>query len=195
MAEMDKRWNPCTAGRARSLWGEILSPPRRKLPELGRSRETLLQQTRCPRPSTRSCGRHSLNSPEALVPEDIEKHVQIQLCEIDVVCYLETRKSKQMVGIEALASRRTWACGHGKVRSAKARASTARAQAKGSEDSTDCKTMIRTRTRTRTQSNVGSLEGAVTTRRIVGARRIGPTKVVPKDRERTRTQRMLTIST
>ena len=58
-------------------------------------------------------GRHSLNSPEALLPEDIEKHVQIQLCEIDVVCYLETRKSKQMVGIEALASRRIWACGHG----------------------------------------------------------------------------------
>ena len=81
------------------------------------------------------------------------------------------------------------------MRSAKARASTARAQAKGSEDSTDCKTMIRTRTRTRTQSNVGSLEGAVSTRRIVGARRNGPTKVVPKDRERTRTQRMLTIST
>ena len=59
------RWNPYTAGRARSLLREILSPTQVKLPELmgchredGRSRETLLLSTRCSRKCTQSFGRH-----------------------------------------------------------------------------------------------------------------------------------------
>ena len=53
----------------------------------------------------------------------------------------------------------------------------------------------RTRTRTWTQSNVGTAESAVTARRIVGAARTKPLKVVQRERTRTRAQRMLTIST
>ena len=53
----------------------------------------------------------------------------------------------------------------------------------------------RTRRRTRTQSNVGTAESAVTARRIVGAERTKPLKVVQRERTRTRAQRMLTIST
>ena len=51
------------------------------------------------------------------------------------------------------------------------------------------------RTRTRNQLNVEIVESAVTTRRIVGARRTRPTKVVARERTKNRTQRTLTILT
>ena len=54
------------------------------------------------------------------------------------------------------------------VRSAEVRASTAKSKAKRSKESKDRKD---SNTRTRTQLNVGMAESAVTTRRIVGARR------------------------
>ena len=64
------RWNPHTAGRARSLLREILSPTQMKLPELmgchredGTSRETPLWPTRCSRKCTQSCGRYSHEFP------------------------------------------------------------------------------------------------------------------------------------
>ena len=78
------------------------------------------------------------------------------------------------------------------VRSAKARGRTARAKGKESKDNT---TRTRAKTSTKTQSHVGTLESGVAIRRIVGTRRTRPTKVVRKERERTRAQRMLTIST
>ena len=77
------------------------------------------------------------------------------------------------------------------VRSAKARASMARA--KESKDSRGSKTRTRTGTRTRTQFNVRIAESEFATRRIVGARRNRLTEVVQRERNKTRTQRTLTI--
>ena len=79
-----------------------------------------------------------------------------------------------------------------------AKASTARAKAKGSKDSKDSKdnkneTGVRTRTRTRIRLNVGTVESADTTRKTVGARRT-PTKAVRKESTNPRMQ-MLTILT
>ena len=53
------RWNPYTAGRARCLLREFLSPPRAKL-----LAHTLAEDIR-------------MNSLEALLPDDLEKHVQL----------------------------------------------------------------------------------------------------------------------
>ena len=79
-----RRWDPCTAGRARSNFREILSPSRVKLPELVGAIERMEDLVR------RHCGRrdaqgnvHSLaedirtSSLEALLPYDLEKHVQL----------------------------------------------------------------------------------------------------------------------
>ena len=78
------RWNPNTAGRARSLLREILSPTRAKLPELMCAIEKMEDLVR------RNCSRrdaqgnaHTLaedirmSSLEALLPDDLEKHVQL----------------------------------------------------------------------------------------------------------------------
>ena len=78
------RWNPCTAGRVRSLLREILSPPRAKLPDLMCAIERMEDLVR------RFYGRrdaqgnaHTLaedfrmSSLEALLPDDFEKHVQL----------------------------------------------------------------------------------------------------------------------
>ena len=77
--KLHKRWDPYTAGRARSLLRDILSPPRSKLHELMGAIERLEDLTR------RYCSRrdaqgklHSLaeeirmSSLEALLPEDLE---------------------------------------------------------------------------------------------------------------------------
>ena len=78
------RWNPYTAGRARSLLREILSPTQVKLPELMGAIEKMEDLVR------RCCSRrdaqgnaHNLaedirmSSLEALLPDDLEKHVQL----------------------------------------------------------------------------------------------------------------------
>ena len=77
------RWDPYTAGRARSLLGETLSPSRVKLPELMGAIERMEDLVR------RCCGQRDaqgnvhglaedirLSSLEALFPDDLEKHVQ-----------------------------------------------------------------------------------------------------------------------
>ena len=78
------RWNPYTAGRARSLLREILSPSRVKLPELMGAIERMEDLVR--RYSSRRDAQgnaHSLaedirmSSLEALLPADLEKHVQL----------------------------------------------------------------------------------------------------------------------
>ena len=84
------RWNPYTAGRARSLLREILSPPRAKLPELMGAIERMEDLVR------RHCDRrdahgnvHSLaedirmSSLEALLPDDLEKHVQLNRAKLN----------------------------------------------------------------------------------------------------------------
>ena len=63
-----------------------------------------------------------------------------------------------------------------------------KAKAKTSNDSKSSKTRTRTGTRTRNQLNVGIVEYAITTRRIVGPRRIRPTKMVRRDRTKTSAQ-------
>ena len=78
------RWNPHTAGRARSLLREILSPTQVKLPELMGAIEKMEDLVR------RCCSRrdaqgnaHNLaddirmSSLEALLPDDLEKYVQL----------------------------------------------------------------------------------------------------------------------
>ena len=78
------RWNPYTAGRARSLLREILSPPRAKLPELMCAIERMEDLVR--RYSSRRDAQgnaHTLaedirmSSLEALLSDDLEKHVQL----------------------------------------------------------------------------------------------------------------------
>ena len=82
--KLHRRWDPHTAGRARSLLRGILSPSRVKLLDLMGSIERMEDLVR------RNCGRrdaqgnvHSLaedicmSSLEALLPDDLEKHVQL----------------------------------------------------------------------------------------------------------------------
>ena len=82
--KLHRRWDPYTAGRARSLLEEILSPSRVKLRELMGAIERMEDLVR------RYCGRrdaqrnvHSvaedirMSSLEALLPDDLEKHVQL----------------------------------------------------------------------------------------------------------------------
>ena len=78
------RWNPYTAGRARSLLKEIVSPPRAKLPELMCAIERVEDLVR--RYSSRRDAQgnaHTLaedirmSSLEALLSDDLEKHVQL----------------------------------------------------------------------------------------------------------------------
>ena len=52
--KLHRRWDPYTAGRARSLLREILSPSRVKLPEL----MCAIERTRFPRKRAQSCGGH-----------------------------------------------------------------------------------------------------------------------------------------
>ena len=91
------RWNPYTAGRARSLLREILSPTRAKLPELTCAIEKMEDLVR--RYSSRRHAQgnaHSLaedirmSSLEFLLPDDLEKHVQLNR-EIDFERCLERR--------------------------------------------------------------------------------------------------------
>ena len=87
--KLHRRWDPFTAGRARSLLREILSPSRVKLLEFmglrkdGRSRETLRWSTRCPRKRAQSCRGHPHESLEALLPDDLEKHVQLNCARLN----------------------------------------------------------------------------------------------------------------
>ena len=78
------RWNPYTAGRARSLLREILSPPRAKLLELMCAIERMEDLVRryCSRRDVKG-NAHTfaedirMSSLEALLPDDLEKHVQL----------------------------------------------------------------------------------------------------------------------
>ena len=82
--ELHGGWNPYTVGQARSLLREILSPTRAKLPELMGAIEKMEDLVR--RYSSRRDAQenaHSLaedirmSSLEALLPDDLEKHVQL----------------------------------------------------------------------------------------------------------------------
>ena len=78
------RWNPYTAGRARSLLREILSPTLARLPELMGAIEKMedLVRRHCSQQDAQG-NAHNLaedirmSSLEALLPDDLEKHVQL----------------------------------------------------------------------------------------------------------------------
>ena len=78
------RWNPHTAGRAPSLLGEILSPTRAKLSELMCAIERMEDLVRrCSGRRDAQGNAHNLakdirmSSLEALLPDDLEKRVQL----------------------------------------------------------------------------------------------------------------------
>ena len=143
---------------------------------------------------------------EALLPDDLEKHVQLNRARLnsygvlreEINTYCECgghakRKGSSHPGGDDPMDIDAFVKGKGKQST---KGSTKRATAEGSKDSKDDKdeTGVRTRTRTRIRLNVGTVESADTNRKIVGARRT-PTKVVRKESRNPRMQRMLTILT
>ena len=105
--KLHRRWGPCTAGRARSLFERGLVTTASDATRAdgchrkdGRSRETLLQLTRC------QCTYHThtladdirVSSLEALLSEGPREACSVESCEISVVCCLEKRKSKTHCG-------------------------------------------------------------------------------------------------
>ena len=188
-------------GRARSLLREMLSPTRAKLPELECAIEKMEDLVR--RYSRRDAqgNAHSLakdirtSSLAALLPDDLEKHVQLNRVRLTSCGVLSEE-------IKTLCECR----GHANARNAKQKGSShpgeedpmdidalgkARAKAKGSKDNKD--STDRRRTRTRIRLNVEIVESADTARKTVGERRT-PTKVVPRENTNPRMQ-MLTILT
>ena len=104
---LHKRWDPLTTGRARGLLREILSPGRAKLVELQGAVERLedLMRRYTQRRDARNGQRHTLAEDirmaalEALLPEELERHCQLQRSRLDtyqklreeVVLYAEAR--------------------------------------------------------------------------------------------------------
>ena len=103
---LSRRWDPLTAGRARTLLRDILAPKRARIDTLQASLEALEEQMRRYTQRRDVSGRtHDLaedirmSSLEALLPEDLEKHVQLnrqrlgsyELLREEVVLYAETR--------------------------------------------------------------------------------------------------------
>ena len=148
--KLRKRWEPYTAGRARSLLREILSPPRAKLPELMGAIERTEDLVR------RCCGGrdaqghpHNLaddirmSSLEALLQDDLEKHAQLNRArltsyvvlreEIKTCCecggHAHARNKKDERPVTSRKEMTQWTL----VRSANVRASTARAKGKGKQ--------------------------------------------------------------
>ena len=210
--KLHERWNPYTAGRARSLLREILSPTRAKLPELMCAIEKMEDLVRrCSSRRDAQGNAHTLaedirmSSLEVLFPDDLEKHVQLNRARLtsygvlreEIKTYCECRGHANAQNVRQKGSSHPeettqWTLVHlTKARANKAKANTARAKAKGSKDSKD--STDRTRTRTRIWLNVGIVESLNTTRKTVGARRT-PTKVVRSENTNPRMQ-MLTILT
>ena len=88
--KLHRRWDPYTAGRARSLLREILSPSRVKLPLLmgaiGRM-EDLVRRYCGRRDAQGNVHRHAedirMSSFEALLPNDLVKHVQLNCARLN----------------------------------------------------------------------------------------------------------------
>ena len=214
--KMHGMWNPYTAERARSLWRKVLSPTRAKLPALMCAIERMEDLVR------RYCGRrdaqgnaHTLaedirmSSLKALLPDDLEKHVQLNLARLtsygvlreEIKTHCECRGHENARNTIQKGSSRpggddpmdNGAFGKGKGKQSKGKHG--KGKGKGSKDIMDSTDRTRTRARTRRRIRlvVGILESADTIRNIVGARRT-PTKVVPRENTNPRMQ-MLTILT
>ena len=184
------RWNPYTAGRARSLLREILSPTRPKLPELMCAIEKMEDLVR--RYSSRRDAQgnaHNLaedirmSSLEALLPDDLEKHVQLNRARLtsygvlreEIKTYCECR-------------------GHANARNTKQKG----LSHPGGDDPMDIGAFGKGKGKQEQgqdqgfRLNVGIVEYVDTTRKTVGARRTP--KVVRKENTNPRMQ-MLTILT
>ena len=206
------RYDPYTAGSARRLWREILSPTRMKLSELMGAIERMEDLVR------RHCSRrddqvnaHTLaedirmSSHEALLPDDLEKHVQMNRASLnsysllreEIKTYCEYReamrareRSRKVHHIQEETTQRTLVLS-AKTRASRAKASTARAKAKDSKDSKDSKDKDgKDGTRARVRWNVGTVDSADISRKTVGARMT--TKVEENTRRLRRTLTILT---
>ena len=131
-----------------------------------------------------------MSSLEALLPDDLEKHVQLNRArftsygvlreEVKTYCecggHANARNVRQKGPSHQVTTQ--WTLVHlAKARANKAKASTERAKAKASKDSTD--STDRTSTRARIRLNVGIVENVDITRKTVGARRTS--KVVRRE--------------
>ena len=98
---LHERWDALTTGRARGLLREILSPGRAKLVELQGAVERLedLMRRYTQRRDARNGQRIRMAALEALLPEELERHCQLQRSLLDtyqklreeVVLYAEAR--------------------------------------------------------------------------------------------------------
>ena len=177
------RWNPYTAGRSRSLLREILSPTRAKLPELLYAIVKMEDFVR--RYSSRRDGRgnaHTLaedirmSSLEALLPDDLEKHVQLNRARLtsygvlreEIKTYCESRGHANARNVKQKGSSHPGgddpmdigSFSKGKGKQSKGKHGKGKGKGKQGQDNTD-----RTRTRTRIRLNVGILESVDTTRK------------------------------
>ena len=107
-AKCIKRWDPYTTGRARGLWRHhtaqswqnCLVPSRKWKTSVRRC----CQQTRC----RRTANSHSIrmSSVEALLPEDLEKHVQLSRTRLTTLCRGHARGRGGNARASASSSRR-----------------------------------------------------------------------------------------
>ena len=187
------RWNPYTAGRARSLLKEILSPTQVKLPELMGAIEKMedLARRYCSRRDAQG-NAHNLaedirmSSLEALLPDDLEKHVQLNRARLtsygvlreEIKTYCECR------GHEARNVRQKGpshpggddpmdigAFGKGKGKQSKGKHGKGKGKGKARTARTTRTGQGQEQDKTRTRLNVGIVEDVDTTRKIVGSRR------------------------
>ena len=105
---LHKRWDPLTTGRARGLLREILSPGRAKLVELQGAVERLedLMRRYTQRRDARNGQRRTLAEDirmaalEALPPEELERHCQLQRSRLDT--YQKLVKSRKLEKTEMI---------------------------------------------------------------------------------------------
>ena len=194
--KLHRRYDPYTAGRARSLLWEILSQTQMKLPELMGAIEKTEDHVRrhCTRRDAQ-VNAHNLaedirmSALEALLPDDLEKHVQLNRARLTSYGVLR-EEIKTYCGCRGHAARNVRQKGPSHTGGDDPMDIGAKESkdSKDSKDSTD-RTKTRARTRTRTRLNVGIVD---TTRKTVGARMT--TKVVRRENTNPRMQ-MLTILT
>ena len=153
------RWNPYTAGRARSLLREILCAIE-KMEDLVRR----YSSRRDAQGNAHNLAEDVRMSPlEALLPDDLAKHVQLNRSRLTSYGVLrEEIKTTVTVGATQLLETRSRKARHtqeemtrwtlvrlAKAKANKAKASTARAEAKGTKDSKDSTDRTRTTTPTK----------------------------------------------
>ena len=213
------RWNPYTAGRALSLLRKILSPTRAKFLELMCAIEMIEDLVRryCSRRDAQG-NAHTLaedirmSSLEALLPDDLEKHVQLNRARLtsygvlreEIKTYCECRGHANARNVKQKGSSPpggddpmdTGAFGKGKGKQSKGKHGKGKGNGKQGQQGQQGQhgqDKDKSKDKTRIRLNVGNVVSADTTRKIVGARRT-PTKVVRRENTNSRMQ-MLTVLT